>query len=744
MSEDLIQFASESDPVKKTNSYFSLPPWKLLIVDDDPEVHNVTKFVLHEQRIHGRPLNLIYADSALQAREQLTANPDVAVALLDVVMETDHAGLELVKHIREVMNLSECRLILRTGQPGYAPELAVIQDYDINDYRTKSELTHTRLITTVSAALRSYEQIHAIAEHRRGLELIVNSASDFLEQHAIADLAHGVLIQLAALLKLSPNGIVVTHRGKATIEDSLRTYVVGAAGKHALHIARPLETLPDLRIVSSIKECLDNRRHIFGNDYTVLYLQTSPGQDAAIFLDSIQPLAELDLKLLDVFVTNIASCFRNIKLVERLNYIAYHDQLTGLLNRQGFISNLDSIASSDNDNIVVLLDLDHFTDLNDGLGHDFGDSLLKSVSKRFDKLVGQGCSIARIGADVFGIIGPRTLITADNLMPLFHESFEVGEYQIPLNISLGMCSDTQNADSGLTLLKRSNIALNLSKKNSSVRHEFYLPDMEEKIRQRINVIRDLRHAFAADRLQVWYQPQVSFTTGEVTGLEALIRWPEGNGFAYPPSVFIPLAEYSGLIFSIGAWVMDQACGFYRQLESSGFDEIRMAVNVSMPQFQRPEFPDDVAHCLSRHSIPPEFLELEITESIAMNEPDIVINRLSALKKLGITIAIDDFGTGYSSLSQLQSLDIDYLKIDRAFVIEIKDGKEGIFTETIVEFCKKLGVHSIAEGVETPEQAGFLRSLGCDVVQGYLYGRPMPPDKLIQWLKTRNADKPMEN
>ncbi len=293
-------------------------PWKILVVDDDPEVHGVTRFVLDGLHVFGRPLRLLHAFSGEEARRQLQVHPDIAVALLDVVMETAQAGLDLVGHIRDELGMSECRLILRTGEPGYAPELTVIQEYDINDYRTKAELTHTRLITTVSSALRSYQQLHAVAEHRRGLELIVRAAADLMEERAIANLAEGVLTQLAALLKLPVDGIVCTQKGSPLGGDGDHCYVVGAAGRHAGYIAQPLETLPDERIVAAILASVARRQHVFGSDYAVLYLKASPHQEAAIFLDSGQVLETLDRTLLDVFVANIAACFRNVKLVERL------------------------------------------------------------------------------------------------------------------------------------------------------------------------------------------------------------------------------------------------------------------------------------------------------------------------------------------------------------------------------------------------------------------------------------------
>jgi diguanylate cyclase (GGDEF)-like protein len=414
-------------------------PWKVLVVDDDDEVHDVTRFVLHDLRIFGRPLNLLYAHSARQARAVLRQHPDTAVALLDVVMETERAGLDLVGYLRDELGLAECRIILRTGEPGYAPELSVMNEYDINDYRTKSELTHTRLITTVSAALRAYEQLRAIAEHRRGLELIVHAAAGLLEQHAVADLAEGVLTQLAALLKLPADGIVCTQKGSPFGGDGEHCYVVGAAGRHAPYIAQPLEALPEAGIVAAIQNSVARAQHVFAADHTVLYLKAAGNQEAAVYLESGHVAAALDRPLLDVFVANIAACFGNVKLVERLNHIAFHDPLTRLPNRVQFIADLDGVAGRPADTVVALLDIDHFADLNDGLGQDIGNALLLAVGERLQARLAPGCRLARVGADVFGVLGPEAQVNATRLLALFHEPFEVGDYQLPVTVTLGLC-----------------------------------------------------------------------------------------------------------------------------------------------------------------------------------------------------------------------------------------------------------------------------------------------------------------
>ena len=735
--DNLLQWVDDTDQPDARRA-INVPPWKLLVVDDDPEVHSVTRFVLHDLHIFDRPLRLLHAHSAQEAREQLRQHPDVAVALLDVVMETEQSGLGLVGYIRNELRLAECRIILRTGQPGYAPELTVINAYDINDYRTKAELTHTRLITTVSAALRAYEQLRVIAENRRGLELIIHAASELMERHAISSFAEGLLTQLAALLKLPLDGVVCTQRGSPFGVDSNRCYVVGAAGQYAPYIAQPLERLPNRRIVSAILDSVAKHQHVFSSEYTVLYLKAAPHQDATVFLDSGHELAALDRPLVEVFAANIAACFRNVKLVERLNYTAYHDPLTRLPNRLRFVTDLDRAVQEQNEVVVALLDIDHFAELNDGLGEDVGNLLLVAVAERLRTRLEPVCWLARIGADVFGVLGPETHVNPARLLALFHDPFPVGDYQLPVTITLGLCRTLDSADSGLTLLKRTNIALNRAKHSLSAHHAYYQTAMEEDTRRRVELVRRLRLGFELGKLQVWYQPQIALATGQVIGVEALLRWPGEHGFVQPPDVFIPLAEYSGLIIPMGAWVLEQACAQHARLTAMGLNPLKIAVNVSMPQFRRATFVEEVAHILTQNHMPPALLELEITESIAMDEPRVVLNSLEALKRLDILIAIDDFGTGYSSLGHLQSLPIDCLKIDRRFVKEIKQGEGGLFAETIVGLSKKLRVMSLAEGVETPEQAEFLRGLGCTAAQGYLYAPPMPANRLAAWLRARDA------
>ena len=710
--------------------------WPVLIVDDDEEVHAATRFALEGLTLLGRKLELVYSHSAAEARTLLASRTDFAVILLDVVMETGNAGLTLVEYIRNVLLLNECRIILRTGQPGYAPELDVFTDYDINDYRTKSELTRTRLITAMIAALRSYQQLRAITENRRGLELIVHAVADLMEQPALTRFAEGVLTQITALLHIPVDGIVCAQRGAPSGEvDHEGLYIVGAAGRLAPLIAAPLDNLGDAAVRLAIEQAIVARCHQFGDHATTLYL-AGAGQEGAVFIHTGTPLTPSDQQLVTVFAANLSACFGNIKQLERLNFAAYHDGLTHLSNRAHFVHVLDSaLEYGAQGQRAALIDLEHFSDVNDGLGQEVGNALLMAVARRLETHFGQTCDLSRIGADVFGLIGPHAELTPEKVYAVMQDPFEVGEHTLPVGMALGLCDLEDGGEGGYSALRRATIALNRAKHSATDSDVRFTPEMEDNTRWRLDVIRALRNDFRAGKLAVWFQPQLSLSTGRPCGMEALLRWPgEGNSFVQPPSVFVPLAEYSGLIVEIGEWVLEQAGKAWRTVSAMECGITHIAVNVSIPQFRNGKLAETIAGILGAQRMPPYALELEITESVAMDEPRRVISCLKTLREMGVRVAIDDFGTGYSSLGQLQALPIDSLKIDRSFVADIANGRGGTFVETIVALAQKTGLETIAEGVETAEQAGFLRALGCTEAQGFYYARPMPLDDLVVWLR----------
>lgn len=714
--------------------------WNVLVVDDDEEIHSVTRLALSDLVVNDKTLHFIHAYSGAEALKIIEdMGSTIAIILLDVVMEADDAGLTVAKIMREEMRIMEPRIILRTGQPGYAPEEQVIKDYDINDYKTKTELTRSKLVTTIIASLRSYQQILSINQSRLGLQKIIVSAANLMEEHSVKSFCEGVVTQISSLIGLEAGGVVCARAGSVLDMEDDGVYILGAAGEFAPYINEKLENLHNARIVKFVHCCLQLKEHIFEKEFSVLYLNSS-GYQAAVYLQIGKEISAIDQQLLEVFLSSISIGYENVNLFHQLRTAAFKDWLTKLPNRSEFINLLDDCGASKNkkdNSVVALVDINHFADINDGLGQDAGNSTLLAVTKRLEETFLNKVQMGRIGSDVFGLIGPEFFVNPQTLNEIFVAPFKAGEHTLPLSASFGFCRLDGKSQTGINILKHSNIALNKAKKNLNTNFEYYAPEMEEETTWRLDMIRQLTRDFQAKKLQLWYQPQVDLVTEQIVGMEALLRWPTSDGGFVSPAVFVPLAEYSGLIIDIGIWVLEESCRKLSALSEQGYAGLRMAVNISMPQFRDPNFIDTVKNIITEYGVEPDRIELEITESVVMDEPQIVIEALQELKLFGVKVAIDDFGTGFSSMSYLQQLPLDRLKVDRSFVNEIKPGKAAFIAETIVTLGNKLGLSTIAEGVEKREQASYMLKLGCDEAQGFLFAKPMPYEQLLEFLAAQD-------
>ena len=714
--------------------------WNILIVDDDEEIHTVTRLALSDLEVHDRTLNFLHAYSGKEAKIILDEyGSSIAIILLDVVMETDDAGLTVVRYLRETLNHHEPRIILRTGQPGFAPEEEVIKTYDINDYKTKTELTRAKLLTTVISSVRSYQQILTINQSRIGLQKIIHSASNLLEEHSIKGFCEGIVTQISSMVGLEAEGIVCARAGSVLDRDDDGVYVLGAAGDYATYINERIESLHNALIVEHVSRCLRLKKHIFEAGVSVLYLNSS-GFEAAVYLNLHSEISELDKQLLEVFLSSISVGYENVYLFHELRNAAFRDWLTRLPNRNEFINILDHSKNyhTQEQLCAALIDINQFSDINDGLGQEAGNELLKAVAQRLNNCFGAEVKKSRIAADVFGLFGKAEEVTPALINQAFQQPFSAGDNTMPLNVTIGLCLLGRKPEAGVDILKRTNIALNRAKKIPTTNFEYFAPEIEEQTTWRLHMIRRLRNDFTARKLELWFQPQVDLSSEKVIGMEGLLRWPDGNGGFISPAEFVPLAEYSGLIVDIGYWVVEESCKRLQELANLGYPNLRVAVNVSIPQFRDPQFVKSIKRLITESGISPSLLELEITESVVMDEPQIVIDALTDLKQFGVTIAIDDFGTGFSSMSYLQKLPLDRLKVDRSFVAEIRPGETAFIAETIVTLGSKLGLTTIAEGIEKREQASFMIKLGCDEAQGYLFGRPMPFISLVEFLAERSS------
>jgi diguanylate cyclase (GGDEF)-like protein len=453
-----------------------------------------------------------------------------------------------------------------------------------------------------------------------------------------------------------------------------------------------------------------------------------------------------DLRLAGTASHLAAIAIEQRSFTEKLTHQAQHDALTGLPNRVLFEDRLQqalALAKRDGAEVVGLLiaDLNNFKRINDTLGHAMGDKLLRFVAERLAGRVRESDTLARMGGDEFAVVltslkDPRdAAVIAQKLLDVLNSAFDVEGHRLFLSGSMGISLYPQDGQEAAVLIRNADAAMYRAKSEGANTFQFFAPEMHAEALERLELDNSLRRALDNQEFRLDYQPQLDLRSGELVGVEALIRWHHPTRGLVNPLKFISLAEENGLILPIGGWVLREACRQNVAWQRAGYAPIRMAVNVSARQFARPDFVQTVSETLDESGLAPRWLELEVTESLLMRDIDAVRLRLAELRQVGVAISIDDFGTGYSSLSYLQQLPIDSLKIDRAFVRELKAAVDttspaATLVRTILSLAHNLGMQVVAEGVETTEQRDFLRGAGCELGQGYLFAKPMPAEQIL--------------
>ena len=427
---------------------------------------------------------------------------------------------------------------------------------------------------------------------------------------------------------------------------------------------------------------------------------------------------------------------------DSLAHRALHDSLTGLANRVLFVNRLEmalaGLARRSSQVAVLFLDLDGFKLVNDRLGHEAGDELLKEIAGRLRDVMRPSDTVARFGGDEFTILAEgytseaQVVATAERIHTVLREPFalEVGEARIGTSIGISLASGT-GADAE-PLIREADAAMYRAKRAGGGRHELYDVAMRRRAAMRLRTETALHQAIEREEFRVFYQPKVRIATGELFGVEALVRWQHPDRGLLGPGEFIPLAEETSLIVPLGRWVLGEALRQGREWRARhpAAARLMMAVNLSAHQLSRSDLCDVVSESLAAAGVDPSLLCLEITESVVMEETEATIASLHRLRDVGVRLAIDDFGSGYSSLSYLRSFPVDILKIDRSFVQGLgRDRRNASIAGAIVSLAHALDLTAIAEGVETEAQLAELRGLGCDVAQGFLFARPAPPEEL---------------
>ena len=500
----------------------------------------------------------------------------------------------------------------------------------------------------------------------------------------------------------------------------------------------------------------ENSNTIWANSKSVIVLPIEESGEiiGVLGFDTIKShkkWSDYDIDLLETLANLLANGLTKIENEKEIEFLAYYDYLTGLPNRSLFANKLSEAIERAEKNkkylAVMFLDLDNFKTVNDTMGHGWGDTVITEVAHSLKNLLKDSDVISRFGGDEFLIMFDNISHIkdinqiADNIMTVFDKPFCLNHQEFFITCSAGISIYPTDGIDNLTLIKNADIAMYQAKAEGKNQYIICTEKMKKEAAYTMLLSNHLHRAEEFDEFIIHYQPQINIDTGEIIGLEALLRWDHPELGIIPPNVFIPIAENNGLINSIGQWVLKSVATQSKKWQDMGLSPLKIAVNLSAVQFNNPNIVQDIKWILKETGLNPMYLELEITESAVTKEINYTINTLQELKKLGISISIDDFGTEYSSLNRLKVLPIDRIKIDMQFVrgIEI-DEKDRAIIKVIINLAKNLNMKVLAEGVETKNQLDYLYDKGCHDVQGYYYYKPMPADEIQSLLESINNKK----
>jgi diguanylate cyclase (GGDEF)-like protein/PAS domain S-box-containing protein len=506
------------------------------------------------------------------------------------------------------------------------------------------------------------------------------------------------------------------------------------------------------RLLASGKHKPEFYKHLWntitsGNSYSNVFINRR--KDGSLFYEekTITPIKDWAGKITH-FVSTGKDISERIQVQERLQHMAHHDALTDLPNRNLFLDRLQqSLTRARWHNrlvAVMFLDLDRFKNINDTLGHNVGDQLLLQLSERLSKSVRDGDTIGRFGGDEFAILlddidsDSHISSLAQKLLDTLASPFKINKHELFVTASIGVSIFPGDGEDSDTLLRNADVAMYRAKDLGKNNYQFYSDDLSARIFERLTLETHLRHALDRNEFVLYYQPQIDARNDKITGVEALLRWQHPELGLVSPNNFVPLLEETGLIETVGHWALETACRQSRAWHDAGWSYLHLSVNISSRQFNNPNFISSVNDIIDTTGINPEFLELELTESMLMRNASATINALHSLSVLGVRFAIDDFGTGYSSLSYLRRFPIDTIKIDRSFIHDVTDNPDdAAIASAIIVMAQNLSLNVIAEGVENQQQLDFLSSRNCHCLQGNLFSRPLPAEEMTAFLMESN-------
>ncbi len=631
--------------------------------------------------------------------------PDLA--LMDIRLKGALDGIEAAEQIR--MH-SDCPIIYLTAHSD-DQTLRRARITEPHGYLLKP-FEDRELHLTIEIALYRYQMEHKLRESQRWLNAVLRGIGEAV----IAVNSHGI-VQLV-------NPVAAELIGRAADD---------AIGRQVTEVFTVIDAQTRGPLANPLLQAIDQRRAVGLPERALLVAHD--GREIPI--DDSAALIRDDEDRVTGAVLTFRDVTDRLRAEQQIRHMAYHDPLTGLPNRalfQALTGRALAETGRTGGGVVLLLDLDRFKAINDSLGHSTGDLLLKSVGARLADTLGASAAIARFGGDEFAVLLAGTTdslaaaTAAEAVLTAFAEPFHLNDQDYYVGTSIGVALYPGDGADTATLLRNADAAAFKAKQRGRNGYAFYQASMNADAESRLALESGLRQALKRNEFVLHYQPKVEISTGRLLGAEALVRWQHPTLGTVPPAQFLSIAEENGLILPLGAWVLRTACRQARVWRNNGFEDLRVAVNLSDRQFRHPDLVALVASVLAESGLPAEALELELTETIIMQDRQDSTAKVRELRQMGVRLSIDDFGTGYSSLEHLKHFQVDELKIDRAFVREAHtNAQDTAIIQAIVTLAHSLGMMVTAEGVETAEQLACMEECHCDDGQGYFFGHPMAAD-----------------
>ncbi len=726
--DELLEFSEETSPTAPGSA-----PWRILAVDDDVDFQNALAFSLKDAILLDRPIELTQAFSMSAAARILARGPEFAVVLADVVMETEDAGLRLAKAIREMLGYFDTRIILLTGQPGFAPIDSVMSRYDLSDYCLKSDINRRGIKNILTGSLRAYRDIAAVSFARRSLNLILETSNRLVAKRRHEEIANIVLHEITRMLSLPPEGIVCVQSHPTAAVDPREVQVIGAAGRLAPLVGTTAAELPNEEIADALITALQEKHDVSTRDGNVLFFPPHlTFEHYAVYVATGRKLQQTEYELLKVFIDTAARGFGTAKLLNSLERQAFVDPLLDIGNRNAMLREIQRAIDNPESAPQNLLniDIDNFKGINAAFGSEHATQLLIAVRDAVLKVFYPPHFVARVAPDLFYVIGPGELVHFESAEPIFAEPLTVDGNEYRITACYALVPLAEGGSTPEDILRAANASMRAAKANGPGSRQRYDPALEVEARRRFAISSNLAQALPAKELTTLIQPQIDLHSGRMIGGEVLLRWNHAGKFI-PPSEFIPIAEQSALIHKIGQAVIDQAFAALAALAQAGREDLTLSINVSPREFENEDYVTALLARCAAAGIPPSRIELELLETAAMTHFDRICGQLNQFRQAGGSVAIDDFGTGMSSLAYLMELPHDRIKIDRGFIAKLQSGTPSQrLTGMIVDLGRSLNKTVIAEGVETAFQADWLLARGCQQAQGWHYARALKLDDFI--------------